>query len=62
MNLIFYYYDADKDNFLNDTEVSKILKDAYGMTKIEDAQWFLGQLDSNFDQKLSWNEVAAVVQ
>ena len=62
VNLVFGYYDANKDNFLDVTEVQKILKDAYGMGNIEDAQWFLGQLDSNFDQKLDWNEVAAVVQ
>jgi len=32
------------------------------MSNLSDAQWFLGQLDTNYDQKLSWNEVAAVVQ
>jgi hypothetical protein len=32
------------------------------MTSESDAAWFLSQLDSNYDQKLSWDEVAAVVQ
>ena len=62
VNLIFYYYDADKNNFLDVSEVQKIITDAYGMSNLSDAQWFLGQLDTNYDQKLSWNEVAAVVQ
>lgn len=62
MNLVFYYYDADKSNFLEKKEVSKILTDAYGMTNESDAAWFLSQLDSNHDEKLSWDEVAAVVQ
>ena len=42
VNLIFYYYDLNKDNFLNVNEVQKILQDAYGMSNINDAQWFLG--------------------
>jgi Ca2+-binding EF-hand superfamily protein len=42
VNLIFYYYDLDKDNFLNVSEVQKILKDAYGISNINDAGWFLG--------------------
>ena len=62
VNLIFYYYDIDKNNYLDYNEVKKILTDAYGMTSDYDAKWFLSQLDSNFDQKLSWQEVAAVVQ
>lgn len=62
VNLIFYYYDIDKNNYLDKTEVQKILSDAYGMTSDSDAQWFLSQLDNNYDQKLSWEEIAAVVQ
>ncbi len=54
VNLIFYYYDIDKNNYLDYNEVKKILTDAYGMTSDYDAKWFLSQLDSNFDQKLSW--------
>ena len=60
-NLIFQYYDSNRDGYLSQYEVKKMLSDAYGYATDSDAQWFISQLDSNRDSKLGWYEIYNVI-
>lgn len=62
VNIIFQYYDTNKDGFLNKAEVKRLLVDSYGAATDADAQWFIALVDSNWDGKISWYELYYAIQ
>ena len=61
-NLVFQYYDSNKDGFLQQAEVKRLLVDSYGYATDADAQWFIALLDANWDGKVSWYELYNAIE
>lgn len=61
-DIIFMYYDTNSDGYLNKSEIKTLLKDAQGHASDADVEWFLAVVDSDWDGKISWYELYAIVE
>jgi Ca2+-binding EF-hand superfamily protein len=61
----FAYYDADGNGTIDKDELKTLLKDAgigSGLTRWAWAKGIMGEVDTNADGGISWEEFEAVVQ
>ena len=54
-------YDLNKDGFLDFSECKLMLNEALGYANDSDTEWFIGQLDTDSDGKLSYSEIKGTV-